>query len=231
MKYEIIPSSSPVIICSLSENEKLVTESGISAYCSPNIKVHTSSDVRFSRKFVKKMTPKRYWGRLVLHWARIGKTLSRLLSGGTLFHNIYVSHKGEGTVSLSSNCIGATVIPLSVSSSGGYIVNKGGFFAAEKGVRLSNHRFSLWDGLLGEGVFLQELTGSGVAFIEAEGTAEKYILKKDEHLISDVGLLLAMSDSCTLRTKRCNNFKSAVLGGKGMYSIDIAGPGTVYLNV
>lgn len=231
MKYEITCSSSPVVTCTLAENEKFVTESGISAFGSPNIKVHTSGDVRFSRRFVKKVATKKYFGALYISLARIGKILSRLLSGGALFHNIYVSHKGEGTVSFSSNCIAGTVIALSVSKDKGYILNKGCFLASEKGVRLSNYKMNLKEGLLGEGIFLQKLSGSGISFIEAEGTVEKHILKENEHLIADVGLLLAMSDSCTIHTKRRNTLKSALFGGKRLYSTDIAGPGTVYLNV
>ena len=231
MKYKITQSSSPVVICTLAENEKLVTESGVSVFGSANIKVHTSSDVRFSRSFAQKAAANKHWGKLYIRCARVGKTLSRLLSGSALFHNIYVSHKGEGTVSFSSHSLGGTVIPLSVSSDSSYIGNKGGFFAAEKGVRLSNYQFKLKDGLLGEGIFLQKLSGCGIAFIEADGPVEKYTLKKNEHLVFDVGLLLAMSDSCTLRTKRRNTLKSALLGGKNMFSTDIVGPGTVYLNV
>ncbi len=231
MKYEIKSSSSPVVVCTLAENEKLVTESGVSAVGSANIKVHTSSDVRFSRSFVKKTKAHKHLGRLYIRCARVGRTLSRILSGSALFHNVYLPRKGEGTVSLSSNYLGGTLVPLSVSGDGGYIVNKGGFFASEKGVRLSNCRLSLKDGLFGEGFFLQKLEGSGVAFIEAEGAVEKYTLKENEHLILDVGFLLAMSDSCTLRIKRRNALKTTVLGGKSLYSTDIAGPGTVYLNV
>lgn len=231
MKYKITKASSPVVICTLAENEKLVTESGISAFGSRNIKVSTSSDVRFSKNFVQKATAKKCFGQLDIFCARIIKTLGRLLSGGALFHNIYVSRQGEGTVSFSSNYIGGTVVPLTVGHDGGYIVSKGGFVAAEKGVRLSNYISGLKNGLLGEGLFLQRISGNGITFIEAEGTVKKYTLKEGEHLIADVGLLLAMSDSCTLRTKHCNAFKSALLGGKSLFSTDIAGPGTVYLNV
>ncbi len=231
MKYIITNASSPVVVCTLEENEKLVTESGISAFSSSSIRVFTSSDVRFSRNFIKKTAAKKCFGHLDIFFARIIKILGRLLSGGALFHNTYVSQKGEGTVSFSSNYIGGTVLPLSVSNDNGYIVSKGGFLAAEKGVRLSNYVSGLKNGLLGEGLFLQKISGNGVAFIEAEGTVEKYTLKKKEHLIADVGLLLAMSDSCTLRTKHRNTLKSALLGGKSLFSTDIIGPGTVYLNV
>lgn len=231
MKYEIDRSAAPIVTCVLEEREKLVTESGLTVTRSPNTRVWTSADVRFSRRFARIVSRLRGFGRPVAAVARFCKMTGRFLTGGAFFHLVFYPRKGSGRLSFSSHYIGGTILPLSVTPKEGFLVGRGGFLASEKKVRLCNRYIGIKNGLFGEGFFLQHLTGRGTAFVDAESGVVRRELKEKEQLVCDVGMLLAASDSCTVRSRFAGCVTDAVFGGKNLFNTVVTGPGTVYLNM
>lgn len=230
MHYKISNTSSAVVTCTLNQNEKLVTESGVSVQCSANINSQTSRDIRFSKAFLQKLERKPRLSGLRKSIRRFSATMERLLTGSSVFHNVYSTRDGQGTVTFMADYAGS-VIAVQVDKHHHYIVQKGGFLAAEKGVRLCSYTGRLKDGFFGEGIFLQKLVGHGTAFIQAEGDVREYCLHENEQLIMEPGLLVVMDDSCTISSRRNKSLKSVFMGGKNLYDTVITGPGTVYVQV
>lgn len=73
MQYEIKGGVFPVVICSLENGERMITENGGMAWMSPNMKMETSG-------------------------GGIGKMFSKAFSGEDMFHNIYTA-QGNGHLS------------------------------------------------------------------------------------------------------------------------------------
>ena len=145
-------------------------------------------------------------------------------------YNTYFSKKGRGTVSFMTDYAGS-IIAVQVDKRHHYIVQKGGFLAAEKGVRLCSYTCKLKEGIFGEGIFLQKLVGQGTAFIQVEGDFCEYNLKAGEKLIMEPGLMAVMDASCTISSRRNKDLKSILMGGKNLYETVITGPGTVYVQI
>ena len=77
MQYEIKGGVFPVVICSMENGERMITENGGMAWMSPNMKMETSG-------------------------GGIGKMFSKAFSGEDIFHNIYTA-QGNGLIAFGSN--------------------------------------------------------------------------------------------------------------------------------
>lgn len=206
LQYEIKGGNLPIVICSLSSGEKMITESGGMSWMSSNMKMETSSN------------------------GGVGAALGRMLTGETIFQNIYTALNGNGKIAFSSKFPGS-IIPLQISAGNEIIVQKSGFLASECGVQLSTH-FSkkLGTGLFGgEGFVLQRLSGNGTAFIEIDGSVEIYRLQSGQQIVVDTGHLAAMSASCKIDIQMVPGVKNILFGGEGLFNTVITGPGKVYL--
>ena len=178
MQYQIQGGNLPVVICTLENGERMISERGSMSWMSPNMHMDTSSN------------------------GGIGKALGRMFAGEALFQNIYTAQGGQGMIAFASSFPGS-IRALQISAGNGMIVQKRAFLAAESGVELSIHfqkRFS--SGLFGgEGFIMQRLSGQGMAFIEIDGSAVEYRLAAGQSLLIDTGHLAAMSESCTMQVE------------------------------
>ncbi|MBO4971226.1 MAG: TIGR00266 family protein [Clostridia bacterium] len=204
MKYEIKGDSMPVVICRLSDGEKMITESGSMSWMSPNIQMETVG-------------------------GGFGKVMGRMFSGESLFQNHFTSH-GEGMIAFSSSFPGEIRV-VDLTPGNDLIVQKRGFLASESSVQLSTYfqkRFA--SGLFGgEGFILQRLSGNGIAFIEIDGAAIEYELAAGQEIIVDTGNLAAMSSTCSMEIRTVKGAKNIIFGGEGLFLTSIKGPGKVIL--
>jgi uncharacterized protein (TIGR00266 family) len=206
MQYQIQGGNLPVVICTLENGERMISERGSMSWMSPNMHMDTSSN------------------------GGIGKALGRMFAGEALFQNIYTAQGGQGMIAFASSFPGS-IRALQISAGNGMIVQKRAFLAAESGVELSIHfqkRFS--SGLFGgEGFIMQRLSGQGMAFIEIDGSAVEYRLAAGQSLLIDTGHLAAMSESCTMQVETVPGIKNVFFGGEGLFLTRVTGPGNIIL--
>jgi len=206
MNYEIKGGEFPALICTLDQNETMITEGGGMSWMSPNMKMETTSN------------------------GGLGKVLGRMVTKESLFQNRYTAIGGQGTIAFASSFPGE-IIPLELSDGKEYICQKSAFLASTAGVELSiQFRKKFGAGLFGgEGFIMQKLSGNGTAFIEVDGSVVKYTLAEGQKIIIDTGHLVMMSSTCQLDIQTVKGAKNILFGGEGLFNTVVTGPGEIAL--
>ena len=99
MQYQIQGGNLPVVICTLENGERMISERGSMSWMSPNMHMDTSSN------------------------GGIGKALGRMFAGEALFQNIYTAQGGQGMIAFASSFPGS-IRALQISAGNGLIVQK-----------------------------------------------------------------------------------------------------------
>ena len=206
MEYTIEGGTLPVVICQLSSGEAMITERGSMSWMSPNMQMETTTG------------------------GGLGKALGRMFAGEALFQNRYTAQGGPGLIAFASSFPGA-IKAVRITPDRPIVVQKSAFLASEAGVELSvffQKRFSA--GLFsGEGFILQQLSGSGMAFLEIDGTAVEYELARGQSIIVDSGNLAMMDATCSVDIQMIKGVKNVLFGGEGLFNTVVTGPGRVTL--
>lgn len=204
MRYEIKGGAFPVVICQLENGEQMITEKGSMVWMSPNIEMKTQG-------------------------GGLGKMFSKVLSGESMFQNIYTAN-GSGMIAFGSSFPG-TVKPIEISGMNEMIVQKSAFLASESGVNLSIHfsrKFSA--GLFGgEGFIMQRLSGNGMAFVEIDGELIEYDLAPGQKIVVDTGNVAGFTTSVQMEIQQVPGLKNKIFGGEGLFNTVLTGPGRVWL--
>ena len=110
-------------------------------------------------------------------------------------------------------------------------MQKTAFLAAEPGVELSIHfNKKLGTGLFGgEGFIMQKFSGSGMLFLEIDGSVVAYDLAPGQTMMVDTGNLAAMEATCTLDVEMVKGVGNVLLGGEGLFNTKVTGPGRIWL--
>ena len=162
----------------------------------------------------------------------IFKGFKRLITGESFFITTFMhSGQGKGHVAFAAPYPGK-IIPLDLASIGGeFFCQKDGFLWAAKGVEIEvAFTKRIGAGLFGgEGFILQRLQGHGMAFIHAGGAVIKKELLAGETLRVDTGCLVAFEPSVDYDIQFIGGFTNSLFGGEGLFTANLTGPGTVYL--
>ena len=198
LRYEIKGDNLPVVICYPTTGQTLITERGAMSWMSPNMQMNTET-------------------------GGLGKALGRMLTKESIFQNKYTAQGGDGMIAFASSFPG-TIIPMDIGAMGQVIVQKSGFLASESTVSLSTYfNQKIGGGLFGgEGFIMQSLTGTGMAFIEIDGSVIEYSLAPGQSLILDTGYLAAMV-GCTMNIETVPGLKNMFLGGEGIFNTKVTG--------
>ena len=204
MNYEIKGGSFPVVICQLRSGEQMITEKGSMVWMSPNMDMDTKG-------------------------GGVGKMFSKMVSGESMFQNIYTA-KGDGMIAFGSSFPGK-ILAIEVGYNTDLILQKSAFLAAQAGVDLSIHfNKKVGAGLFGgEGFIMQKVSGSGIVFLEIDGDLQEYQLAPGQQLVVDSGYLAAMEGSVTMDIQTVKGVKNKLLGGEGFFNTVLTGPGKVWL--
>lgn len=204
MKYEIKGGSFPVVICNLENGEKMITEKGSMVWMSPNMQMQT-------------------------HGGGLGRMFSKALTGESMFQNTYTAN-GAGMIAFGSSFPGQ-IKAVTIAPGQEMIVQKSAFLASEAGVQLSLHfRKNLGAGLFGgEGFIMQRLSGSGIAFVEIDGSLVEYDLKPGQKIVVDTGNVAGFSVGVQMEIQQVPGVKNVLLGGEGLFNTVLTGPGRVWL--
>lgn len=196
----------PVVTCELEAGESMKTEKGSMVWMSPNMEMKTNAGGGF------------------------GKALGRMFSGESMFQNVYTAQGGPGSITFGSSFPGA-IRAVEITPDHPVIAQKSSFLAATSGVELSIFfQKKVGAGFFGgEGFIMQKLSGSGIAFLEIDGSAVEKDLAAGEKLILDTGYLAMMSDTCSVDVQTVKGVKNVLFGGEGLFNTVVTGPGHIVL--
>ena len=204
MRYEIKGGSFPVVECQLESGEQMITERGSMVWMSPNMQMETKG-------------------------GGLGRMFSKVLSGESMFHNIYTA-RGNGMIAFGSSFPGQ-IKPVQIGREQEMIVQKSAFLAAQSGVDISIH-FSkkVGVGLFGgEGFIMQRLSGNGIAFVEIDGELIEYELQVGQQIVVDTGNVAGFTPGVQMEIRQVPGMKNMLLGGEGIFNTVLTGPGRVWL--
>lgn len=206
MQYKIIGEPMSAVICDVAPNETLITEGGAMSWMSPNMKMETTSN------------------------GGIGKAFGRMLAGESMFMNKYTATGGNGQITFGSKFPGS-IRAFEVGPGRDIVVQKSGFLAAESTVNLSVFfQKKLGSGLFGgEGFIMQRISGSGIVFVEIDGSACEYDLADGQSIVLDTGHLAVMDATCKIDIQTVPGLKNKFFGGEGFFNTVVTGPGKVIL--
>lgn len=203
MKYEILGGQLPVVECTLENGEALRCEGGAMSWMSPNMQMETSG-------------------------GGLGKMFAKAFSGEKMFQNTYTARGGQGLIAFASSFPG-NIVAVEIRPGQDVICQKSAFLASEPGVELSVFfQKKLGAGFFGgEGFIMQRLSGSGVAFLEIDGSAVTKELGAGESIVVDTGYLAMMDGTCSIDIQQVKGVKNVLLGGEGLFNTFVTGPGRV----
>ena len=204
MKYEIKGGAFPVVVCELTDGERMITEKGSMVWMTPNMEMETTG-------------------------GGIGKMFSKAFSGESMFQNIYTA-RGAGMITFGSSFPGK-ILPLQIAPGREMIVQKNAFLASEAGVELSIHfNKKLGAGFFGgEGFIMQRLSGAGMAFIEIDGELVEYDLAPGQKMVIDTGNVAGFEPTVSIEIQQVPGLKNKFLGGEGLFNTTLTGPGKIWL--
>ena len=205
MRYEIKGEPMPVVICSMENGETIKCESGAMSWMSPNMKMQTSG-------------------------GGIGKMFGRMFSGEHMFQNFYTAEGGPGMIAFASSFPGS-IRAVQITPDRPVVIQKRGFLACEPNIDLSVFfQKKIGSGLFGgEGFIMQKLSGTGIAFVEFDGSVIEYELGAGQQIIVETGKVAMMDATCSMDIVTVKGVKNVLLGGEGLFNTIISGPGHVML--
>ena len=206
MEYKVIGKVVPAVEITLNRGETMFTQSGGMFYQSEGIEMNTNTR----------------GGAL--------KGLGRMLAGESLFMAHYTAHVDNAKIAFAANVAGS-VVPVDVSLIPGMIIQKRAFLCAQDSVQLEtvfNKRVGA--GLFGgEGFIMQQLKGSGMAFLEVDGDLVQRDLAAGEVLKVDTGNIVGFSPSVKYEIETVKGLGNMFLGGEGFFNTKLTGPGRVFM--
>lgn len=207
MKYRIIGSVVPAIEILFDQaGESVFTQSGGMTWMTEGIEMNTNTR-----------------GGLM-------KGIGRMFAGESLFMATYTSTKPNATIAFAAGAPGS-IYTLDVSATGPMTCQKGAFLCAQDSVNLKTVLTKkLSAGFFGgEGFILQEVSGSGIAFLEIDGDLVERELAPGEVLKVDTGNVVAFESSMRYEIETVKGLGNILFGGEGLFLTKLTGPGKVIL--
>lgn len=160
----------------------------------------------------------------------LGKGIGRMFAGESLFMATYTAKQAGSMVAFASTVAGE-ILPIDIETTGGLICQKGSFLCAEESVNLSvAFTKKISAGLFGgEGFILQDMSGSGTAFLEIDGNKIEKNLAPGEVLKVDTGNVVAFEKSISYEIETVKGIKNIFFSGEGLFLTKLTGPGKVIL--
>ena len=195
MQYRIIGETMPAVEVQFdAPGESMFTQSGGMAWMTDGIEMSTNTK-----------------GGLM-------KGLGRMFAGESLFMATYRASRAGAQIAFASTVAGR-ILPVDVGARGGLICQKGAFLCGQDSVQL-NVTFTkkLSSGLFGgEGFILQDISGSGMVFLEIDGDMVEKNLAPGEILKVDTGNVVAFERSVEYGIETVKGLGNIFFGGEGLF--------------
>lgn len=157
------------------------------------------------------------------------KGLKRAVGGSSLFLVKYKTHGGTGIIGLGGGVPGK-IFDIDVGK-GTWIAQRSAYLGSEPSVNLDlamqKKIGSIFFG--GEGLVLQKLSGSGMAFISACGDFNVVDLKPGEQYKVSTANAVAWEESVSYDITAAGGIKTALFGGEGLFVTTLTGPGKIVI--
>ena len=204
MRYVVDGENLPVLKVSLEPGEQIQCEAGAMSWMDEGIEMQTTA-------------------------GGLGKMLGRMFTNENAFMNTYIANQ-NGEIAFSSKFPGS-IRAVEITPGNGLIIQKGAYLASAG--NLTNEVFfqkRLSTGFFGgEGFLMRKFSGTGIVFLEIDGSANEYDLQAGSCKIIDTGYLAAMSESCTMEIRSVKGIKNKLFGGEGFFNTAVKGPGRIIL--
>lgn len=202
MQYKVEGGNLPVLKILLEAGEQIECEAGAMSWMDNEIEMQTTA-------------------------GGIGKMFGRMLTNERAFMNTYRANQ-SGEIAFSSKFPGS-IIAVEITPGQGLVIQKGSFLASFGNI--TNEVFfqkKIAGGLFGgEGFLMRRFTGSGIVFLEIDGSAHEYEIPAGDCKIVDTGYVACMSDSCRMEVQTVKGVANVLFGGEGLFNTVVYGPGKV----
>ena len=205
MRYEIKGGTLPVVEVYLEAGESINCENGAMSWMSDNLEMNTSA-------------------------GGMGKAFAKMFTNEKVFSNTYTAQGGPGFIAMASSFPGA-IMAVEIGPGREVICQKSAYLASTPGVELSvQFQKNVGAGFFGgEGFIMQKLSGTGIAFLEIDGSIVEHVLAPGQRIVIDTGYLAMMDGTCTMSIESVKGLKNKLLGGEGFFNTVVTGPGKVAL--
>lgn len=208
MQYQIIGSDLQGLIASLAPGEEMRSDAGNMFFMSGGIKMETKAT------------------------GGVLKGFKRALAGSSFFLSHFTNtSQGTENVGFASNVPGKIISIDMAKNPNGFICQRSAFLCSQSTVDIElKLEKRLGSGIFGgEGFFLQQLTGSGQAFLEAGGTNLEIQLQPGQELQVDTGSVVGFDPTVEYEIRFVKGAASLLFGGEGLFLMHMKGPGKVIL--
>ena len=205
MDYRILGETLPVVEIRLMTGEAMYTQSSGMAWMSEGLTL--DSNIK---------------GGLM-------KGIGRMFTGESLFMATYTAVRPDCIIAFASTVPGR-ILPVDMSRTS-LICQKGAFLCAQPTVEVSTvFTKKISAGFFGgEGFILQQLKGSGKAFLEVDGDVVEKTLAPGEVMKVDTGNVFAFEPTVSYEIETIKGVKNMLFGGEGLFLTTLEGPGKVWL--
>ena len=204
MRYQIQGDNMPIVVCALEDGESVVCEAGAMSWMSPNMQMETKAK------------------------GGIGGFFGRALSGESGFQNVYTARGGGGLIAFTSSYVG-NILAVEITPDKPVIIQKRAFLAGTPDVNMEVFfQKKIGTALFGgEGFIMQKLSGSGIVFLELDGSVINYDLKAGEQMLISTGHLAMMDATVSMDVQQIKGTKNILFGGESFFNTVVTGPGVV----
>ena len=204
MRYQIQGDNMPVVVCALEDGESIVCEAGAMSWMSPNMQMETKAK------------------------GGVGGFFGRALSGESGFQNVYTAQGGRGLIAFTSSYVG-NILAVEITPDKPIIIQKRAFLASTPDVNMEIFfQKKIGTALFGgEGFIMQKLSGSGIVFLELDGSVINYDLKAGEQMLISTGHLAMMDATVSMDIQQIKGAKNILFGGESLFNTVVTGPGVV----
>lgn len=212
MQYEVKNAPLPVLICKLGAGESVECQKGAMSWMTATMKMETSLGSGGS-------------GLL----GALGKMAKSAVTGESIFRNKYSAQGGDGEIAFASSFPGDILCFDTTSKA--IVAQKSAYLANTIGVNMDIFfQKKVGAGLFGgEGFIMQKFSGSGMVFLEINGSYVEYELAAGQSMYIDTGYLAAMEETCTMDIETVKGVGNVLLGGEGLFNTKVTGPGKIWL--
>ena len=204
MRYQIQGDNMPIVVCALEDGESVVCEAGAMSWMSPNMQMETKAK------------------------GGVGGFFGRALSGESGFQNVYTARGGGGLIAFTSSYVG-NILAVEITPDKPIIIQKRAFLASTPDVNMEVFfQKKIGTALFGgEGFIMQKLSGSGIVFLELDGSVINYDLKAGEQMLISTGHLAMMDATVSMDVQQIKGTKNILFGGESLFNTVVTGPGVV----
>jgi uncharacterized protein (TIGR00266 family) len=155
--------------------------------------------------------------------------LSHMLSGSAVF---LLKIEGPGNFG-TAGFLPGKVFEVKLNNSS-IFAEFNAFLCMDSTIKYSTKFAGYWQAIFGgEGIFLEEFTGTGSVMLHGHGQVIEYELKDGEEIQAELSHVLAFESSVSYNVSRIGGIKTMILGGmegEGFFFASMHGPGKVWLH-